>query len=94
MLKNHNLESIYGLTLMMIILPGMDVRMAQCNEYGVPGLKLRATIRVPGISGARFRDMSQGQDTMVSLNGHDCVPSMPDFYTSLTLTYSYLDLQL
>ena len=56
------------------ILPGMDLRMAQWNDNRVPGLKLRDTIRVPGVSGTRFRDTTQGHDRVpyrvpiVSLN--------------------------
>ena len=42
--------------------PGMGLRKAQCNDNRVPGLRLRDTIRVPGISGTRLRDTTQGHD--------------------------------
>ena len=35
---------------------GMDLRKAQCHDNRVPGLRLRDTIRVPGILGTRLRD--------------------------------------
>ena len=41
---------------------GMDFRKAQCNDNRVPGLRLRDTIHVPGISGTGLRDRTQGHD--------------------------------
>ena len=39
-----------------VIITDMDLRMAQCNNYCVRGLKLRDTTNVLGVSGTRFRD--------------------------------------
>ena len=35
---------------------GMALRKAQCHDNRAPGLRLRDTIHVPGISGTRLRD--------------------------------------
>ena len=66
--------------------------MAQWNDCCVPGLKLRDTIRVPGISGTRFRDIIVS--FVVSMSRHDHVRNFRDMISGTRIELCCLGTRL